>query len=97
MHLVVDPWTRESRGFGFVTMSKLEEAERCIKYLNRSVLEGRVITVEKVNILWHIYSIIYSDRKSKLLVVATLNSTYQSSEWFVTCSFEFESCFASCT
>ncbi|XP_062085112.1 serine/arginine-rich splicing factor SR45a isoform X2 [Humulus lupulus] len=47
VHLVVDPWTRESRGFGFVTMSKLEEADRCIKYLNRSVLEGRVITVEK--------------------------------------------------
>nr|GLL42963.1 mitochondrial uncoupling protein 2-like [Ipomoea trifida] len=47
VHLVVDPWTRESRGFAFVTMSKLEDADRCIKYLNRSVLEGRVITVEK--------------------------------------------------
>nr|DAD28410.1 TPA_asm: hypothetical protein HUJ06_029878 [Nelumbo nucifera] len=47
VHLVVDPWTRESRGFGFVTMSTVEEADRCIKYLNRSVLEGRVITVEK--------------------------------------------------
>ncbi|XP_048232330.1 serine/arginine-rich splicing factor SR45a isoform X3 [Ricinus communis] len=50
VHLVVDPWTRESRGFGFVTMSTLVEADRCIKYLNRSVLEGRVITVEKF--LW---------------------------------------------
>ncbi|KAK4356005.1 hypothetical protein RND71_024976 [Anisodus tanguticus] len=47
VHLVLDPWTRESRGFGFVTMSSLDEADRCIKYLNRSVLEGRVITVEK--------------------------------------------------
>lgn len=45
---MVDPWTRESRGFGFVTMSTVEEADRCIKYLNRSVVEGRVITVEKV-------------------------------------------------
>ncbi|MCH88127.1 pre-mRNA-splicing factor CWC22-like, partial [Trifolium medium] len=47
VHLVVDPWTRESRGFGFVTMASLEEADRCVKYLNRSVLEGRVIMVEK--------------------------------------------------
>ncbi|RWW56495.1 hypothetical protein BHE74_00036796, partial [Ensete ventricosum] len=29
-------------------MSTLEEADSCIKYLNRSVLEGRVIIVEKV-------------------------------------------------
>ncbi|XP_073396754.1 uncharacterized protein [Physcomitrium patens] len=45
--LVLDPRTRESRGFGFVTMEHLEDAERCIKYLNRSTLEGRIITVEK--------------------------------------------------
>ncbi|CAM6103306.1 unnamed protein product [Calypogeia fissa] len=45
--LVVDPRSRESRGFGFVTMDSLEDAERCIKYLNRSILEGRVISVEK--------------------------------------------------
>ncbi|XP_043709246.1 serine/arginine-rich splicing factor SR45a isoform X4 [Telopea speciosissima] len=47
VHLVADPWTRESRGFGFVTMATLQDADRCVKYLNRSVLEGRVITVEK--------------------------------------------------
>ncbi|XP_022738585.1 serine/arginine-rich splicing factor SR45a-like [Durio zibethinus] len=46
-HLVTDPCTRESRGFAFVTMETIEDAERCIKYLNRSVLEGRLITVEK--------------------------------------------------
>ncbi|OQU92869.1 hypothetical protein SORBI_3001G426800 [Sorghum bicolor] len=45
--VVHDPWTRESRGFGFVTMATVKEADRCIKYLDRSVLEGRVITVEK--------------------------------------------------
>eukprot|EP00249_Psilotum_nudum_P007073 c20292_g1_i1 orf=193-831(+) len=45
--LVVDSRTRESRGFGFVTMESIEDAERCIKYLNRSTLEGRIITVEK--------------------------------------------------
>ncbi|MCO5594777.1 hypothetical protein L7F22_048810 [Adiantum nelumboides] len=46
-HLVVDPRTKESRGFGFVTMDSLESAERCIRHLNKSVLEGRVISVEK--------------------------------------------------
>ncbi|KAG8476513.1 hypothetical protein CXB51_033474 [Gossypium anomalum] len=46
-HLVTDPHTKESRGFAFVTMETVEGAERCIKYLNRSVLEGRLITVEK--------------------------------------------------
>ena len=45
---MVDPWTRESRGFGFVTMATNKEADRCIKNLDRSVLEGRIITVEKV-------------------------------------------------
>ncbi|XP_010521922.1 PREDICTED: serine/arginine-rich splicing factor SR45a isoform X3 [Tarenaya hassleriana] len=47
VNLVLDPWTRESRGFGFVTMENMEDANRCIKYLDRSVLEGRIITVEK--------------------------------------------------
>ncbi|KAF7828246.1 serine/arginine-rich splicing factor SR45a-like [Senna tora] len=46
-HLVTDPRSKESRGFGFVTMETNEDAERCIKYLNRSVFEGRLITVEK--------------------------------------------------
>ena len=50
-HVVTDPRTRESRGFGFVTMDSMEDANRCVKYLNRSVLEGRLITVEKVNVL----------------------------------------------
>ncbi|KAL9244063.1 hypothetical protein vseg_017875 [Gypsophila vaccaria] len=45
--LVVEPRTRISRGFAFVTMDTLEDADRCVKYLNQSVLEGRYITVEK--------------------------------------------------
>ncbi|WJX88407.1 hypothetical protein P8452_70501 [Trifolium repens] len=44
--LVVEPRTRISCGFIFVTMDSHEDAERCIKYLNQSVLEGRYITVE---------------------------------------------------
>jgi transformer-2 protein len=47
--LVVDPRTQESRGFGFVTMDNAEDADSCVKYLNRSTLEGRIITVEKVS------------------------------------------------
>nr|DAD38825.1 TPA_asm: hypothetical protein HUJ06_013147 [Nelumbo nucifera] len=40
-------WTRECRGFGFVTMSMVKEADRCIECLDHSVLEGRIIIVEK--------------------------------------------------
>ena len=47
-HVVLEPHTRVSRGFAFVTMDTMEEADRCIKYLNNSVMEGRNITVEKV-------------------------------------------------
>ncbi|KAG7540223.1 RNA recognition motif domain [Arabidopsis thaliana x Arabidopsis arenosa] len=45
--LVMEPRTRVSRGFAFVTMDSVKDAERCIKYLNQSVLEGRYITVER--------------------------------------------------
>ncbi|VVA90297.1 unnamed protein product [Arabis nemorensis] len=47
VHLVLDPWTRESRGFGFISMETVGDANRCIRYLDHSVLQGRVITVEK--------------------------------------------------
>ncbi|KAL3845019.1 hypothetical protein ACJIZ3_002422 [Penstemon smallii] len=45
--LVVEPRSRVSRGFAFVTMESVEDAERCIKHLNQSVLESRYITVER--------------------------------------------------
>lgn len=60
VRLVLDPWTHESRGFGFVTMSSVEEADRCIKSLNRSILEGRVITVEKVEFIEYLLSFVES-------------------------------------
>ncbi|ANM60738.1 RNA-binding (RRM/RBD/RNP motifs) family protein [Arabidopsis thaliana] len=50
VHLVLDPWTRESRGFGFISMKSVGDANRCIRSLDHSVLQGRVITVEKF--LW---------------------------------------------
>uniref|UniRef100_A0A0D9X7G7 RRM domain-containing protein n=1 Tax=Leersia perrieri TaxID=77586 RepID=A0A0D9X7G7_9ORYZ len=46
-HVVLDPRTKESRGFAFVTMDTVEDARRCIKYLHRTVLEGRLVTVQK--------------------------------------------------
>ncbi|KQK16689.1 serine/arginine-rich splicing factor SR45a [Brachypodium distachyon] len=46
-HVVLEPHTRVSRGFAFITMDTVEDAERCIKYLNQSELQGRHITVEK--------------------------------------------------
>jgi transformer-2 protein len=43
-----DPHTRESRGFGFVTMESAEEAEAAITALNATDLMGKAMTVEKV-------------------------------------------------
>jgi transformer-2 protein len=43
-----DPHTRESRGFGFVTMESAEEADAAVAALNASDLMGKVINVEKV-------------------------------------------------
>ncbi|KAL1566657.1 serine/arginine-rich splicing factor SR45a-like isoform X1 [Salvia divinorum] len=45
--LVVEPRSRVSRGFAFVNMVSSDDANRCIKHLNQSVLEGRYITVER--------------------------------------------------
>lgn len=42
-----DPHSRESRGFGFVTMESPEEAEAAIAALNATEIMGKVITVEK--------------------------------------------------
>jgi transformer-2 protein len=47
-HVVLEPHTRVSRGFAFVTMDTVEDADRCIKHLNNTEMEGRTITVEKV-------------------------------------------------
>ena len=44
-----DPHTRESRGFGFVTMETAEEAEAAVTALNATDLMGKVMNVEKVN------------------------------------------------
>lgn len=43
-----DPHTRESRGFGFVTMETAEEADAAVTALNATELTGKIINVEKV-------------------------------------------------
>lgn len=43
-----DPHTRESRGFGFIRMANMDEAERAISGISGSEVDGRVVTVEKV-------------------------------------------------
>lgn len=53
---MLDPRTKESRGFAFVKMASADEAERCIKYLNRTVIEGRRIMIEKVlYLIFHLF------------------------------------------
>ncbi|KAI0029501.1 hypothetical protein K488DRAFT_56225, partial [Vararia minispora EC-137] len=46
--VMYDPHSRESRGFGFVTMETAEEAEAAITALGGTDFMGRTITVEKV-------------------------------------------------
>ncbi|KAH0837790.1 hypothetical protein J3R83DRAFT_5970 [Lanmaoa asiatica] len=45
--VMYDPHTRESRGFGFVTMETAEEADAAITALNATEIVGKIITVEK--------------------------------------------------
>jgi len=45
--VMYDPHTRESRGFGFVTMESVEEAEAAVTALNATEFMGKAITVEK--------------------------------------------------
>ena len=50
-----DPHTRESRGFGFVTMESTEEADAAITALNSTEIMGKTINVEKVHHALPIY------------------------------------------
>ena len=43
-----DPHSRESRGFGFVTMETVEGADAAIAALNATELMGKIMNVEKV-------------------------------------------------
>ncbi|HNQ89195.1 MAG TPA: RNA-binding protein [Verrucomicrobiota bacterium] len=43
--LMLDRMTNRSRGFGFVTMSTAEEAQKAIEAMNGKELDGRALTV----------------------------------------------------
>ena len=43
--VITDKYTDRSRGFGFVEMGSVEEAEKAIQALNGSSHEGRKLTV----------------------------------------------------
>jgi len=55
-----DPHTRESRGFGFVTMETGEEADAAITALNATDLMGKTLMVEKVCLCHQLLSDLYS-------------------------------------
>lgn len=42
-----DPHTKESRGFAFVTMDNVEDAEAAISALSATELMGRTMNIEK--------------------------------------------------
>jgi nucleolar protein 4 len=44
--VVLDPQTKQSRGFGFVTFADLEDAERALEEFNGAKFEGKKIKVE---------------------------------------------------
>ena len=45
--IIVDKFTQQSKGFGFVEYEKDEDAEKAIKELNDTEVEGRKIVVQE--------------------------------------------------
>jgi RNA recognition motif-containing protein len=46
-HVAMDKYTGKSRGFGFVEMPNMPEAEAAIKHLDGSAVKGRPIKVNE--------------------------------------------------
>ncbi|KAI8368235.1 uncharacterized protein BYT42DRAFT_504010, partial [Radiomyces spectabilis] len=49
--VMYDPHTRESRGFGFIRMQTAEDADRALQAVSGTEIDGRTVTVEKVQSL----------------------------------------------
>src|SRR2546428_1005000 len=47
VNIVVDRFSNKPRGFGFVTMSTPEEAQKAIEGMNGATLKGRNLTVNQ--------------------------------------------------
>ncbi|KAJ7090176.1 hypothetical protein C8R44DRAFT_648347, partial [Mycena epipterygia] len=62
--VMYDPHTRESRGFGFVTMESAEEADAAVAALNGTELGGKACNVEKVS-FWVLSTPIPSHRQCR--------------------------------
>lgn len=46
-NVIMDKFTNRSKGFGFVTMPDDVEAEKAIKEMNGSLINGKTVTVNK--------------------------------------------------
>ena len=46
IHVIRDPFTKDTRGFGFVTMESSKDAESVIDSGNKSELDGKTINIE---------------------------------------------------
>ena len=46
MNVIRDPFTQDTRGFGFITMETSKDSQSAIDLLNKTELDGRQITVE---------------------------------------------------
>lgn len=45
--VIIDRYTNQSKGFGFVEMGSVEEAEKAMKELDGTTLDGRAIVVKE--------------------------------------------------
>ena len=46
MRVIRDPFTKECRGYGFITMESSKEADSAIEGLNKTEIDGRQVNVE---------------------------------------------------